>query len=84
MEKLAPTLFLEVYWKHFGAVYDTAQESTWHWLTAKHISDFYVPAYTRDDLPNTCLTLHEGHRPKMFLSMMEEFAFILCHLRKDD
>ena len=40
--------------------------------------------YTRDDPPNTCLTLREGHRPKMFLWMVEEFAFILCHLCKDD
>ena len=51
---------------------------------AQHISDFYAPAYTRDDQPNTCLTLREGHRPKMFLWMVEEFAFILCHLHKDD
>ena len=64
--------------------YDAAQESTWCWLTAKHISDFYAPTYTRDDPPNTCLTLRKGHRPKMFLWMMEEFTFILCHLRKDD
>ena len=61
-----------------------AQESTWRWLTAQHISDFYASAYTRDDPPNTCLTLCEGHRPKMFLWMVEEFAFILCHLHKDD
>ena len=84
MEKLAPTLFLEIYRKCFGMTYDVAQESTWQWLTAQHISDFYAPAYTRDDPPNTCLTLREGHRPKMFLWMIEEFAFILCHLRKDD
>ena len=31
-----------------------------------------------------CLTLREGLRPKMFLWMLEEFAFILCHLCKDD
>ena len=84
MEKLAPTLFLEVYRKRFGVTYDVAQESTWRWLTTQHISDFYAPAYTRDDPPNTCLTLHEGHRPKMFLWMVEEYAFILCHLCKDD
>ena len=84
MEKLVPTLFLEIYRKRFSVTYDVAQESTWQWLTAQHISDFYVPAYTRDDPPNTCLTLREGHRPKMFLWMVEEFAFILCHLRKDD
>ena len=84
MEKLAPTLFLEIYRKHFGVTYDVAQESTWQWLTTQHISDFYAPAYTRDDPLNTCLTLREGYRPKMFLWMVEEFAFILCHLHKDD
>ena len=84
MEKLVPTLFLEIYRKRFGATYDMAQESTWRWLTAQHISDFYAPMYTRDDRPNTCLTLHKGHRPKMFLWMVEEFAFILCHLHKND
>ena len=84
MEKLVPTLFLEIYRKYFGVTYDTAQESTWQWLTTQHISDFYMPVYTREHPPNTCLTLHEGHRPKMFLWMVEEFAFILCHLPKDD
>ena len=84
MEKHAPALFLEIYWKHFSATYDATQESTWQWLMAQHINDFYAPAYTRDDQPNTCLTLREGHRPKMFLWMVEEFAFILCHLHKDD
>ena len=57
--------------------YDATQESTWHWLTAQHISDFYAPLYTRDDPPSPCITLHEGHRPKMFLWMIEEYAFIL-------
>ena len=86
MEKLAlaPTLFHEIYRKRFGVTYDAAQESTWQWLTAQHISDFYAPAYTRDDSPSACLTLREGHRPKMFLWMIEEFAFVLCHLHKDD
>ena len=50
--------------------YDMAQESTWQWLTAQHISNFYTPMYTRDDPPRPCLTLHEGHRPKMFLWMI--------------
>ena len=59
------------------------QESTWRWLTAQYISDFYTPAYTQGNPPDTCLTLREGHRPKMFLWMLE-FAFILCHLHKDD
>ena len=77
-------LFLKIYWKCFGTSYDVTQESTWRWLTTQHISDFYAPAYTWDDPPNTCLTLREGHRPKMFLWMAEEFTFILCHLRKDD
>ena len=64
MEKLAlaPTLFHEIYRKHFGVTYDTAQESMWQWLTAQHISDFYTPAYTRDGPPSACLTLREGHR----------------------
>ena len=84
MEKVAPTLFLEIYSKHFGAAYDVAQESTWWWLTAQHISDFYTPAYMKEHPPNICLMLHKGHRPKMFLWMIEEFAFILCHLPKDD
>ena len=84
MEKHTPALFLEIYRKHFGMTYDVTQESTWQWLMAQHISDFYAPTYTRDDPPNTCLTLCEGHRPKMFLWMVEEFAFILCHLPKDD
>ena len=79
-----PTLFLEIYRKCFGMTYDVAQESMWRWLTAQHISDFYTPAYTRDDPPSTCLTLCEGHRPKMFLWMVEEFAFVLCHLHKND
>ena len=84
MEKHTSTLFLEIYQKRFGMTYDTTQESTWRWLTAQYISDFYAPAYTRDDPPDTCLTLCKGHRPKMFLWMLEEFTFILCHLRKDD
>ena len=84
MEKHASTLFLEIYQKRFGMTYDTTQESTWQWLTAQYISDFYAPAYTRGNPPDMCLTLREGHRPKMFLWMLEEFAFILCHLRKDD
>ena len=84
MEKHASTLFLKIYRKRFGMTYDTTQESTWRWLTTQYISDFYVPTYTRDNPPDTCLTLREGHRPKMFLWMLEEFAFILCHLHKDD
>ena len=84
MEKHASTLFLEIYRKRFGAAYDATQESTWRWLTTQYIGDFYAPAYTRGNPPDTCLTLREGHRPKMFLWMLEEFAFILCHLPKDD
>ena len=84
MEKHVSTLFLEIYQKHFGTTYDMTQESTWQWLTAQHINDFYMLAYTWDDPPDTCLTLCKGHRPKMFLWMVEEFAFILCHLCKDD
>ena len=58
--------------------YDMTQESTWHWLTGQHIQDFYAPMNTRDDLPGACITLHEGHQPKMFLWM------ILSHLRVND
>ena len=81
MEKHASTLFLEIYQKRFGATYDATQESTWRWLTTQYISDFYAPAYTRGNPPDTCLTLREGHRPKMFLWMLEEFAnssFAIC------
>ena len=84
MESLTPTLFHEIYRKCFGVTYDVTQESTWHWLTAQHISDFYTPAYTRGNPPSPCITLHEGHRPKMFLWMVEEYAFVLCHLHGDD
>ena len=84
MDSLMPALFHEIYRKRFGMTYDVAQESTWHWLTAQHISDFYTPAYTRSDPPSPCITLREGHRPKMFLWMVEEYAFILCHLCRDD
>ena len=84
MESLVPTLFHEIYRKCFGMTYDVTQESTWCWLTTQHISDFYAPAYTRDDPPSLCITLREGHRPKMFLWMIEEYAFILCHLCGDD
>ena len=71
MESLTPTLFHEIYRKHFGMTYDITQKSTWHWLT-------------RDDPPSPCITLREGHRPKMCLWMIEEYAFILCHLCRDD
>ena len=84
MENLTPTLFHEIYRKHFGTTYDVTQESTWRWLTAQQISNFYMPTYTRDDPPSPCITLCEGHRPKMFLWMIEEYAFILCHLHRDD
>ena len=84
MESLVPTLFHEIYRKRFGASYDMTQESTWHWLTGQHIQDFYAPAYTRDDPPSTCITLREGHRPKMFLWIIEEYVFILSHLRVND
>ena len=39
---------------------------------------------TQDDLPGTCINLREGHRPKMFLWMIEEYVFILSHLRIND
>ena len=83
MDSLMPALFHEIYRKCFGVTYDEAQESTWHWLTAQHISNFYAPAYTRSDPLSPCITLHKGHRSKMFLWMVE-YAFILCHLCGDD
>ena len=67
-----------------GTAYDVAQESTWHWLTGQHICNFSVPAYTRDDPPQLCITMCKGHRPKMFLWMLEEFVYILPRLHMDD
>ena len=64
--------------------YDVAQESTWCWLTNQHICDFSTPAYTRDDPPQLCITMHKGHRPKMFLWMLEEYMYILSRLCADD
>ena len=84
MDSLTPVLFHEIYRKHFGVTYDVAQESTWCWLTTQHISNFYAPAYTRSDPPSPCITLREGHRPKMFLWMGEEYTFVLCQLFEDD
>ena len=49
MESLIPTLFYEIYRKHFGVAYGVSQESTWHWLTNEHICDFFTPTYTKDD-----------------------------------
>ena len=66
MDSLVPTLFHEIYRKHFDATYDMTQDSTWHGLTAQHISNFYTPTYIRDDTPSMCITLRKGHRPKMF------------------
>ena len=64
--------------------YDATQESAWHWLTNEHIRDFSTPAYTRDDLSHVCITMREGHRPKMFLWMLEEYVYILSRLCVDD
>ena len=60
------------------------RESTWCWLTNQNIWDFTALSYTRDDLPWLCMMRHEGHRPKMFLWMVEEFIYILECLRKED
>ena len=84
MENLVPTLFHEIYRKHFGMGYDATQESAWHWLTNQHIRDFSVPTYTRDNPSHMCITMHEGYRPKMFLWMLEEYVYILCRLHEDD
>ena len=84
MDSLTPALFHEIYRKRFGVTYDTAQESTWCWLIAQHISNFYMPACTRSDPPSPCITLRKGHRPKMFLWMVKEYMFVLCHLCGDD
>ena len=50
----------------------------------QHIHDFSVPAYTREDLPHVCVTMCEGHRPKMFLWMLEEYVYILGRLHEDN
>ena len=84
MESLAPILFYEIYRKCFGMAYDASQESTWHWLTNEHIRNFYMPAYMRDDPPGACVMLCEGHRPKMFLWMIEEYVYVLSQLHVDD
>ena len=60
------------------------QESTWRCLANQHISDFSVPAYTRNDPPQVCITMHKGHRPKIFLWMLEEYVYILPRLCMDD
>ena len=64
--------------------YDATQESTWCWLTNQHICDFSTPAYTRDDPPHMCIAMREGHGPKMFLWMLEEYVYILSRLCMDD
>ena len=84
MENLVPTLFHEIYRKHFSMGYDATQESAWCWLTNQHICDFSTPTYTRDDPPHACITMREGHRPKMFLWMLEEDMYIMSRLCEDD
>ena len=84
MENLVPTLFHEIYRKCFGTTYDSTQESTWCWLTNQHIRDFSPPTYSRDNPPHMCVTMCEGHRPKMFLWMLEEYVYILSWLHEDD
>ena len=84
MESLVPTLFQEIYRKHFSVAYDMTHESTWCWLTSQHIRNFYAPMCTKDVLPGACITLREEHSPKMFLWMIEEYVYILFHLHVDD
>ena len=81
---MVPRLFPEIYRKCFGASHDSSQESTWSWLTNQNIRDFSGPAFTRDDLLHMCIMMHEGHRPKMFLWMLEEYVYILGWLCEDD
>ena len=50
----------------------------------QHICDFSTPTYTRDDPPQPCITMCEGHRPKMFLWMLEQYMYILSRLCTDD
>ena len=59
------------------------QESTWCWLTNQNMQDFSALAYTRDNLPCACMAKHEGHRPKMFLWMLEEYVYILGWLHEE-
>ena len=67
-----------------ASCYDATQESTWHSLANQHIHDLSTPAYTRVDPPQPCITMHKGHRPKMFLWMLEEYVYILSRLWADD
>ena len=81
---VVPTLSHEIYKKHFGASHDSTQESTWQKLTNQNIWDFSAPAYTRDDPQCMCIMMCEGHRPKMFMWMLEEYVYILGQLCKGD
>ena len=50
----------------------------------QHICNISVSTYTRENPPCICITRHEGHRPKMFLWMLEEYVYIMVQLCKDD
>ena len=82
--KMTPTLFAEIYRMHFGANYDPAQESTWCWLTNENIWNFTALCYTREDLLHPCMMRCKGHRPNMFLWMVEEFIYIMGCLHDED
>ena len=83
-KNMVPTLFHEIYKKHFGASHDSTQESTWHWLTNQNIWHFSALVYTRDDLLHVCTMKCKGHKPKMFLWMLEEYVYILDQLHEDN
>ena len=83
-KKMVPTLLVEIYRMCFGTSYDPSQESTWHWLINENIWDCTAPSYTRDDPLCPYMMRCKGHRPKMFLWMVEEFLYILGHLHEED
>ena len=81
---MIPALFVEIYRVHFSASYDMGQESTCYWLMNENIHDFTMPSFTKEKPPCPCMVMHEGCHPKMLLWMLEEYLYILGHLREDD
>ena len=75
---LAP--FLKVYRKHFGTHYTPGHETTLQWLTMDKIPNFTAPSLMCETPLHPCFVMREGHHPKMFLFMMEEYFFILGRL----
>ena len=84
LKDMTPALFVEIYRVHFGTSYNAGQESTWCWLMNANIHDFAGPSFTKEQLLHLCMVMHKGHHPKMLLWMLEEYLYILGHLREDD